>query len=183
MARRPGSSFLFAAPSDPCFPRQSTTRDGHASTDLSRKTVNRTLLLMFCTALALQACGGGSSTEVEPATQTEAEKLRNQAAAKAQEVEALVETTPCSESSQCQSLVLQPELPPCFFNRRLDYSAASTRADAARAAASEFNALSARAFELEPPSQLSGSCSENIDFTPLNCVQSKCVRQFVIVPS
>ena len=137
----------------------------------------------LCLSLVLQACGGGSSTETDTPTQPEYEQLRIQAAIKAQEVEALVETTPCTESSQCQTLVLQPRVPPCFFNRRFDYSLASPKANAASAAATEYNTLSARAYELEPPSNLSGSCSENIDFTPLNCVQNKCARQFVFGPS
>ena len=145
--------------------------------------MTRALILPFCFALVLQACGGGSNNDPDTPAQPESEQLRNQTAIKAQEVEALVETTPCSASSQCQTLVLQPKSPPCFFSRRLDYSTASPKANAASAAATEYNALSARAFDLEPPSNVSGSCSENIDFTPLNCVQNKCVRQFVFGPS
>ena len=133
------------------------------------------------TALLLQACGGSVTSEPAP-VQSEYERLRDEAVTKATQVQALVQTTPCTQSSQCSSLVLQPQSPPCFFTQRYDYSLVSSTAGAASAAAAEYNSLSARAYALEPPSNVIASCYQNVDFTPLNCVDNKCVRQFVFVP-
>ena len=133
------------------------------------------------TAATLQACGGTAAEEPLPVV-SEYERLREEAAAKSLQVQALVDPTPCTQSSQCSSLTLQPQLPPCFFNQRYDYSLVSPTASAASSAAGEYNSLSARAYALQPPSNTSGSCSQNVDLTPLNCVSNKCVRQFVFGP-
>jgi hypothetical protein len=133
------------------------------------------------TALFLQACGG-TATEEPAMVQSEHERLRDEAAAKLLQVRALVENTPCTQSSQCSSLTLQPQLPPCFFNERYDYSLISPTANAASAAAADYNSLSERAYALEPASNVSGSCFQNVDVTPLNCVANKCVRQLVFGP-
>lgn len=134
-------------------------------------------LVALLTLSILAGCGGGDTAE--PAA-NEAERLRAAAALKRQELEGLVQTSPCSDASQCATLVLKPQLAPCFFQERLDHSTASAGADAAVAAAAQYNALSAIAHALEPPSNLSGSCFENVDATPLACVANRCVRSFVI---
>ncbi|MBS0357069.1 MAG: hypothetical protein JSR83_24555 [Proteobacteria bacterium] len=110
---------------------------------------------------------------------TEYMALLSKAAQKQAEVESLVSTTPCTASSQCSTLVLRAQTRPCPFTQRYDYSLASTTAAAARAAADAYNKLSVQAAAIEPPNNLSGTCFEMVDFTPLSCVANKCVRQFV----
>lgn len=135
---------------------------------------------MLLAAWLLQACNGGGSSPEEAPVVSEYERLRAEASLRADEVAALVSPLPCTQSSQCASLVLAPQLPPCFFNIRYDYSLVSPTAAAASAAASAFNALSAQAYAIQPPGNTTGSCSENVDLTPLACVAGQCVRQFVV---
>ncbi len=142
--------------------------------------MRRSLANVLMAAAFVQACGGSATEELVP-VKSEYERLRDQAAAKSVQVQGLVATTPCTESSQCASLILQSQLPPCFFTQRYDYSLVSPTAGAASAAAAEYNALSERAYAIQPPSNEIGSCFQDVDFTPLNCVDNRCVRQFVFV--
>jgi hypothetical protein len=128
----------------------------------------------------LYGCNVGDQQKDDLPTISQYEMLISAAASKSAEVQSLVDASPCTQSSQCSTLVLQHQQPPCFFNDRYDYSLASPTAAAASAAASEYNALAAQASAVRPPSNISGSCSQNVTLMPLNCVANRCIRQFVV---
>ena len=56
------------------------------------------------TAAILQACGGTAAEEPVPVV-SEYERLREEAAAKSLQVQALIDPAPCTQSSQCSSLI------------------------------------------------------------------------------
>jgi hypothetical protein len=140
------------------------------------------LNLLLC-SLLLTSCGGSDQLFVSGPTQEEQyQALLTQAGQSMTEAQALAAREPCNTSSQCSSLVLQSQVTPCPFRTVIDYSLISPTAEAASAAASRYNTLQMQAKAIAPPHNTSGSCFENVDLTPLNCVSNKCVRQFIFTP-
>jgi hypothetical protein len=133
----------------------------------------RPLACALFVLLICQGCGGTPKEEPIP-IQSEYERLIEEASAKRNQVEALIQDTPCTEHSHCSTLTLNAGLP--CAQREYVYSLISSTASAASAAASEFNSLSIRASALQPPSNVSTLCIESVRLQLPGCIANKCVK-------
>ena len=136
-------------------------------------------IISLATVSILLGCGGGNEPDPEPQT-TEYQQLLRLANLKQAEASLLASKEPCSEAAQCSSLVLSDNFKPCSTSTTIDYSLASPTASAASAAAAEYNSLTLRASTIAPSNNSIASCTTTGDFTPLNCIQNKCTRGFII---
>jgi multidrug efflux pump subunit AcrA (membrane-fusion protein) len=117
--------------------------------------------------------GGGISTE-----QTALEKAVTAAKSQEANVLALASTSPCSDSTQCKVLALEPTFnDPCNFTEVVLYSTLSTTAQQVVQAASEYAQLARQARALSAPLSFGTSCGGLTRLQLYVCVSSKCVVQ------
>ena len=137
----------------------------------------QSLLVLF-----LGACGGSDDTPTSrPQTQEEQYQALLESATQAKaEAVLLAAAEPCSSDSQCSTLSFRDPFPPCHFTSSVDYSMAAPTAAAASAAAANYDSLARQAEAIAAPSNITGSCSTNVDLKPLICLENKCQRGFRI---
>jgi hypothetical protein len=130
---------------------------------------------LLMVGLLVGSCGGDGGTSTE---QTALEKAVTAAKSQEANVLALASTSPCSDSTQCKVLALEPTFnDPCNFTKDVLYSTTSTTAQQVVQAASEYAELARQARALSAPLSSGTSCGGLTRLQLYACVSSKCVVQ------
>ncbi len=126
--------------------------------------------------LMLAGCGGGGSAEPREASYEDEIEL---ARVKLEAFQTLVSPSPCTEASECGTIVFTSGQNDCDRPAPTDYSLASGSAAAARQAAADYDAARARAADIHPPDPTAiPSCTVTVNLLPLQCLDNRCTRGF-----